>query len=189
MRHFVHRKQKKSQPGFTLVEMVVALAVAALILVGSAALMRYMVVATSQQSDQVLARLQVQYVGFWIGEDVVQAKNVELSDSTVGDLFVVTGVDEGNETYTVTYRIDVNMKDKMGRDLASLSRTKIGGEGAGTSIVAQYLDPSSTTCEYEKQSGNGTVLIFGVTALVDQRVASAKYEINPRAGNITLVGG
>jgi prepilin-type N-terminal cleavage/methylation domain-containing protein len=189
MRRIAYPKKNRSQPGFTLIEILVAVFIAAIILVGTVALTRYMVIATGEQSDQVLARLQVQYVGFWIGEDVVQAKNVELSDSTVGDLFVVTGVDNENEPYTVTYRIDVNMKDKLGRDLARLSRTKVGGEGAGTSIVAQYLDPSSTTCEYEKQSGNGTVLIFGVTALVDQQVARAKYEINPRAGNITLVAG
>jgi prepilin-type N-terminal cleavage/methylation domain-containing protein len=189
MRGIAYPKKNRSQPGFTLIEILVAIFIAALLLVGSVALTNYMTIAVGKQSDMVLARQQLQYVSFWIGEDVVQAKNVSLSDSKVGDLFSLTGKDQGNETYTVTYSVDVNMKDKLGRDLASLSRTKIGGDGAGTSIVAQYLDPSSTICEYKKQSGNGTVLILSVTAVVDQQAASGTFEINPRAGNITLVAG
>ncbi len=186
MSRFAYRKQKRGQPGFTLIEMVVALAVAALILVGSAALMHYMVVATSNQSDQTTANLQVQYVSFWIGGDVVQAQTISLGNSTVsGFPLVLTEAAQDGGNYTVTYSVE-GMKDKLGRDLLTLSRARAG---AGNITVAQYLDPASTQC-FQKQSGNGTyMLVLNVTAVVDQKQTSGRYEISPRAGNVTWVSG
>jgi len=200
---FVYRKQnKRSQPGFTLVEIVVALAVGAVILVGAAALMYYMVVGTGEQSDQVTARLQVQYVSFWIGEDVVQAQSISLSNYTtdagytvVGFPFVLTLEDPQAGTYTVTYGVK-DMKDNLGRDLLSLYRYST--ENSGNITVAQYLDPQGTTMYQPQQVGSHQVgdetydtykLVLEVTAKVDQKQASGTYEINPRAGNFTWVSG
>ena len=189
MSRFRYREQKKrSQPGFTLIEMVVALAVAAVILVSTVALGRYIVVATADQSDQVLARLQVQYVSFWIGEDVVQAQDVTIGNSTYYflRLYSDTSPDPDGGEQWVEYHVE-DMKDKVNGNLWRLYRkTK-----SGTTVVAEYLDTSLTRC-YQKQSGNGTlldVLVLDVTAKVDQRESSGTYEINPRAGTVTWVGG
>lgn len=196
MSRFVYLKQKYgSQPGFTLVEVVVALAIAAIILGSIAALMYYMVVTTGEQSDQVTARLQVQYVSFWIGEDVVQAGNISLGNYTtdsgykvVGFPFVLECVDKDKVNYTVTYGVQ-DMKDNLGRDLLSLYRYST--KNSGNATVAQYLDPLSTRCQ-RGQLGNGTllnVLKLDVTAMVNQKESSGTYEISPRKGNVTWVGG
>jgi prepilin-type N-terminal cleavage/methylation domain-containing protein len=199
----VCRKQRKrSQLGFTLVEIVVALAVAALVLVGAAALMYYMVVGTGEQSDQVTARLQVQYVSFWIGEDVVQAQSISLGNYTtdagykvVGFPFVLGCVDKDDVNYTVTYGVQ-DMKDNLGRDLMSLYRYSTENSNSGNITVAQYLDPQGTECQFQQvgshQVGNETYdtykLVLEVTAMVNQRESSGTYEINPRAGNVTVGG-
>jgi len=191
---FAYRKQNRRQPGFTLIELVVALAIAAIIIGGIVALGRYMVVGTREQSDQVLARLQVQYVSFWIGEDVVQAGNISLGNYTtdagykiVGFPFVLECVDKYDINYTVTYGVQ-DMKDNLGRDLLSLYRYST--KNSGNATVAQYLDPLSTRCQ-RSQSDDGTllnVLKLDVTAMVNQKESSGTYEISPRAGNVTWVG-
>jgi len=202
---FAYRKQKKrSQLGFTLVELVVAISVGAVVLVGAAALMYYMVVGTGEESDQWLADLQVQYVSFWIGEDVVQAQSISLSNYTtdagytvVGFPFVLTLTLEDPQagTYTVTYGVK-DMKDNLGRDLLSLYRYST--EDSGNLTVAQYLDPQGTTMYQPQQIGSHQVgdetydtykLVLEVTAKVNQKQASGIYEISPRAGNFTWVSG
>jgi len=192
---FAYRKQNRRLPGFTLIELAVALAIVAIIIGGIVALGRYMVVGTREQSDQVLARLQVQYVSFWIGEDVVQAGNISLGNYTtdsgykvVGFPFVLECVDKDKVNYTVTYGVQ-DMKDNLGRDLLSLYRYST--KNSGNVTVAQYLDPLSTRCQ-RGQLGNGTllnVLKLDVTAMVNQKESSGTYEISPRKGNVTWVGG
>jgi len=196
MSSFRYREQKKRrQPGFTLIEMVVALAVAAIVLVSTIALGRYIVVATGDQSDQVLARLQVQYVSFWIGEDVVQANTVKIGNITEdrwhGDpisseyiLFLYRNTWPDDKT--VEYYIYEDTKN----NLWSLYRTVWeAGEPEATTVVAEYLDPLSTRL-YQKQSADGAyVLELDVTAVVDQKQTSGTYEIHPRAGNVTWESG
>src|SRR4030042_3101090 len=69
-----------SQRGFTLAELMIALAVSAFIVTGALTLFSNMIIRTAEDQDKTMAALQVQYVGFWVGEDVVQAQTIELSD-------------------------------------------------------------------------------------------------------------
>jgi prepilin-type N-terminal cleavage/methylation domain-containing protein len=200
----VYRKQnKRSQPGFTLVEIVVALAIAAIILGSIAALMYYMVVTTGEQSDQVTARLQVQYVSFWMGEDVVQAQHME-SENSAGDAilmkkgFPLTITWESDEgiSYSVIYDVE-----NTGRKPWQLTREyKVNEEIVGNSTVSEYLVPWSAQGENDvgtwcdiKNEGNATnpryIVTVTAAAVVDRAKASGAYEINPRAGNVTWVEG
>jgi prepilin-type N-terminal cleavage/methylation domain-containing protein len=197
------RRKKTGSPGFTLVEMVVALVVAGLILVGSAALMRYMVVATGQQSDQVLARLQVQYVGFWISQDVVQAQHMEIENSSGNATLMKKGFpltitwegDDGNNN-TVVY----NLQDSGQKPWELTRELKVNGVSKGISVVSQYLVPWSaqgltdqgTWCVVNNE-GNETnpryTVLLTAAAQVDLAEASGTYNISPRPkdGNITLL--
>jgi prepilin-type N-terminal cleavage/methylation domain-containing protein len=195
------KQRKRNQPGFTLIEMLIALAISMIIVIGTAAFMQHMLSVTADHSDKKLAQIEVHYVGFWIGEDVAQAQSITLANSTV-DGYPIQGFpitlswtnpDDGNTT--IVYSVE-SMKDKLGRTLLKLNRTK---DDTGTSTIAEYLDPSlddtgtpKTRCYQKTEIGDQTVLtdvlVLEVTAQVDRRVESGRYEIFPRAysaGNVT----
>ena len=191
-RLFAYWEGRRGQVGFTLAELMIALAVSAIIMVSSTAILWHLVVKTADTTNQAVANLQVQYVSSWISEDIVQAQEVELSgNSTTGNFPLIIKWTMPEET-TITYSVE-NMKDKLARDLWRLNRT----DGTGTSMVAEYLTPQSTgLCKLPdiNDGGNITqvnVLRLQVGALVDDGKARAFYEINPRAnqGNITWVVG
>ena len=201
MSRFVYLKQKYgSQPGFTLVEVVVALAIAAIILGSIAALMYYMVVTTGEQSDQVTARLQVQYVSFWMGEDVVQAQEIVVENSTgnaelgmKGFPLTITWENDEEISYSVIYDVE-----NTGQNPWQLTREyKVNGELVGNSTVSEHLVPWSAQGENEvgtwcdiKNEGDATdpryIVTVTAAAVVDSAQASGTYEINPRAGNVTV---
>jgi hypothetical protein len=179
-----------------MVELMVAIAISAVILVGSGAALRAMLVSTGDSSDKVLARLEVQYANFWISEDVMQATEVyigNISDVsyptpfTFLQLFWNTWPYGEGQVHTVEYSIE-DMKDKLDRNLWRLYRTTDSDiTNPTTTVVAEYLDPLLTSCT-QKQLGNGTlinVLVLEVASQVDDKMASGSYEINPRASTVT----
>ena len=201
---FVYRKQnKRSQPGFTLVEVAVALAILTIILGSIAAIMYYMVVGTGDESDRWLANLQVQYVSFWIGEDVVQAQHIE-SENYAGDAilmkkgFPLTLTWESDEGISYSVIFDV---ENTGRNPWQLTREyKVYGEIVGNSTVSEYLVPWSAQGENDvgtwcdiKNEGDATnpryIVTVTAAAVVERAKASGTYQINPRPGNVTLVEG
>jgi prepilin-type N-terminal cleavage/methylation domain-containing protein len=195
------RWPRKGQPGFTLMELVVALMVSGILIVGTVAIFRILVVSSVSATNQAVANLQVHYADYWISQDVVQAGNITLGgNSTTGNFPLVITI-PGNITWagnsTVIYNVE-SMKDKLGNDLWRLNRTKIEADGTnGTSMIAEYLLPWSeipleiaqgnqgTRCILE---GNVTAheerVILQVGALVDKSVALARYEIHPRVTGI-----
>ena len=184
------KRGRCSQPGFTMIELVIAVAISAVILVGSGAALRALIVSTGDSSDKTLARLEVQYANFWIGDDVVQADEVTIGNITgvrypTPFLYIRNwniGYYEGHgEVQWVEYSVE-DMKDKLDRDLWRLYRKT----NSGTTVVAEYLDPLLTSCS-QKQLGNGTlvnVLVLEVASQVDNQSAKGSYEISPRASNV-----
>ncbi len=190
------KRSRCRQLGFTMVELVIAVAVSAVILVGSGAALRALIVSTGDSSDKTLARLEVQYANFWIGEDVMQATEVDIGNITDVSyptpftflrLFWNTWPYGEVQIHTVKYSVE-DMKDELGRNLWRLYRTT-DAETAHpkTAVVAEYLDPLLTRCS-QKQLGNGTlvnVLVLEVAAQVDDQRTSGSYEMSPRASTVT----
>lgn len=195
LKSLLRGQKARRQWGFTLVEMLIALAVAALVLTSTGAIFRYLVISTSARADQTTANHQVQYVSLWIGEDVVQA-NTQLSlgsSSVYGytvkgfpiDMFLLDK--EGGYSQVQYYVREMPANEKTrGNTLMSLYRTTDPFDPNSAMVVAEYLDPQGTTCELQKvgrlqQVGNETyILVLEVTARVDLAEASGTYQINPR---------
>ncbi len=165
------RQKRRGQLGFTLIELMIAIAVSAFIVVGSLVLLSHMIIVTAENRDETMAVLQVQYVGFWISEDVLQAQSVEVGDSN-GFPLTATWQEWDGDVNEVTYSVE--------GEVWTLTREhKVNGESYGTIVVGEYLDPSSTRCFWHETSED--VLVVEVTATVDRNEASSRYEVHPRA--------
>lgn len=181
------KQRKKSQLGFTMIEVVIAIAISAILLVGSVELVSHMVIASAKNRANTMSMLQVQYVGFWITEDVVQARadGVTLHDpenpgASHFPLTIQWTQWNGDEN-KIVYSID-------GSPLWTLTREqslKKNGQSVFTSYgnvtVGTSLDPAGTRCEWVTGGNATNVLELDVTANVDGKVATRTYEINPRS--------
>lgn len=165
------RQKRGSQLGFTLVEFLIAFAISAFIVVGAMMLLSHMIIVTAQNRDETTAVLQVQYVGFWISEDVLQAQSVKLGDSN-GFPLTVSWQEWDGDVNKVTYSVE--------GEVWTLKREhRVNGESYGTIVVGEYLDPGLTRCFWHETSDD--VLVVEVTAGVDLAEASGRYEVHPRA--------
>ena len=176
------KQRKKSQLGFTLVELMVAIAISAVIVGGTVELVSHMVIASAQNRANTMAMLQVQYVGFWVTEDAVQARpdGISLDDAQGFPLTIDWTAWNGDEN-KIVYSID-------GSPLWTLTREqslKKNGESVftsyGNTTVGQYLDPVGTRCAWVTGGNATNVLKLDVADNVDGKVAARTYEINPRS--------
>jgi len=174
------KQRKKSQLGFTLVEVVIAIAISAILLVGSVELVSHMVIASAKNRANTMAMLQVQYVGFWITEDVVQARadGVSPGDSP-GFPLTIEWTAWNGDLNQITYSVE--------GQVWTLSRhyqyTPKGGSviDKGTIVVGQSLDPAETWCKWVTGGSATNVLELHVSANVDGKIATRTYDINPRS--------
>jgi hypothetical protein len=177
------RSRARGPAGITMVELMVALAISALIVTGSLMLVRYMITAADTNRDKTVASLEVQYVGFWISEDAQQAQTVDVGPYQGFPLTLSwTELDElDNEIPNeVVYSLG-NMTDIFGNNLWRLERTQsVDSVSLGTSVVGKYLEPDSTEC-VESPHHFVSSLIVRVAATVDRSRANSTYEIHPRA--------
>jgi len=182
----------RGQAGLTLVELMVAIAISMLLVLGSLIFLRYMVTVADENRDKTLATLEVQYVGFWISEDVAQAQTIELGASQ-GFPLTMTWEDWGSSlSVTITYNVENMVEDEA---LWQLMRTREVKDGEAvlvdeTTLVAEYLIPWSdaeqtgTTCYrmvYDVEYDTMKSVVIEVAARADRSEASSTYEIYPRA--------
>lgn len=152
------KQERTDQAGITLVELVVAIALSALLLVGSVVILHHMLVVSAENADRTIARLQAQYVAFWIGEDVVQAQTISVCDSgnctggfplTMG--WTTRDEDETLVEYHVEYRlIDSGEKlvDSEENAWMLVREHKRNGLSNGNVTVAEFLIPWKTGNDY-----------------------------------------
>ena len=173
-------KRKRSQLGFTLAEVVIAIAVSAILLVGSVELVSHMVIATAKNRANTMAMLQVQYVGFWITEDVVQARADGVSlGGAQGFPLTVEWTAWNGDVNKITYSVE----GQVWKLTRHYQYTPKGGAviDKGTVVVGESLEPAGTSCEWVTGGNATNVLKLEVTANIDGKVATRTYEINPRS--------
>jgi hypothetical protein len=180
---------KHNEFGWTMTELIVVVAVSALIMAGTIVLLQHTVMVGAEHRHKTVANLQVQYVGFWISEDVMQAQLLEIGQSPEvdGQFLTVIWTEPDGAHNEVLYEVA-----EMGDDgLWQLTRTHTievdeVEEDLGTSIVGEYLDPESTSCQKMEYKEEGepkylSSLILEVTADCGDGEATSTYEIHPRA--------
>jgi prepilin-type N-terminal cleavage/methylation domain-containing protein len=161
---------RKNQQGFTLVELLVAIAIAGVITGGiTAAIMQIMTINHRASNHMVCVR-QVQQAGKEVSKDTLQAQNVTCGGES-GFPLTLTWTDYDGAQNVVVY--DVTEDNELQR-----SQT-VDDEPVSTTlpVIAKYIDPAETSCVWD-----GSVLTFTVTAAVGTESETRIYEIEPRPG-------
>jgi len=105
-------------------------------MVGTMTILRYAVVTTADNGDRTEAQIQAYYVGFWIGEDVVEATgNITVGnttwswdggDTTIVGFPITIPVKDGNVTYELQEVYDASDPDIVETELDGTIRRPWG---------------------------------------------------------------
>jgi len=164
----------KNQKGFTLIEVMITVAILAVIGVVIQAVI-VEVIQSNRTSNHMVAVRQVQQAGHRVSQDCIQAQNINTSNVTGGfPLTLKWTVWVGGEDYEVVY----NLTPPSGGVCQLERKETVGNNTPTTGVVAQYIEPpNSTECSW---NATEKVLTLSVTARVNLQTESRTYEIKPR---------
>ena len=157
----------KDQWGLTLVELMIAIALAGIVTAGITMTFAHVFSGSTRTSNHMTAVRQVQSAGYWVSQDALQAQNVTPDAGPSGFPLTLTWEWDGT-TNKVVYTIEDS----------KLQRTRsVDGVSTDTGVIAQYIDPDpeETKCVWD-----GKGLTFTVTTTVGGQSETRVYEVKPR---------
>ena len=166
MRYFVIAESGK-QKGYSLIEMVIYLALAGILGTGITTFAVQTITETNRSSAHMQAIQQLENAGYWVSRDVQMAQTVTPGPNA-GFPLQVNWTDANNNTFQVTFSISGGQ----------IQRSQVeNGMAPSQTLVAQSINaaPTLTSCSYE----NG-LLTFNVTATVGTSSISRIYQIKKR---------
>jgi len=152
---------KCGQKGYTLVELLIAITIMAMVSAAAGAGIFQIIRNTERNSNHMVAVLQVQNAEQRISRDAQMAQCVTAGNLTLTlpNFLILSWIDESSsEEYQVTYTLE----DMPGNTLKELRRNQsINGGDNTTSFVACQIDSDPTKTRCELTSG---ILILTLTA-------------------------
>lgn len=159
---------KRGQKGFTLVEVLVVVAILGVIAVPLAYTTITLLTNPARSNDENVVLQQVRNVGDWISRDVQMAKNVVFDDPSGFPLTMVIPVDtDENNDYSVDYLFDGN---KLKRQVYDSSQTLVS-----ENLIAEYVNTEDTTFDIR----DSNVYELTIKASKDEAVAEGSYQVTP----------
>jgi len=159
----------KNQRGFTLIEVLIAVAIGGAIAGAGSMATRQVITETVRNNNHEIAVRQVQNAGHWVTRDTQMAQSVLVGDE---DGFPLTltwqdwDEDEEDEIDPDEYQVVYSLEEVAG--VLKLKRehyTNRVDESTlpdATTYVAKYIDSDQTSCDFE----DPPMLAFTVTATV-----------------------
>lgn len=174
----------KNQLGFTLIEIMLVIAITGIITGGITTTIFQVFNTNLRCSNHMVAVRQVQSAGYWVSHDAQMAQQAPVIVESAGELESVTldWTDWDGNVYQVIYTLE----DMPSNGLKNLWRNHSVTDPiteqttvTETGIIAQFIDPAAqTSCVW-----GGGVLVFTVTATVQQQSETRIYRVIPRPGS------
>jgi len=164
------KKLNRGQQGFTLIEMLVAIALTSII--GTAAIMaiHQVLIGTVLSNDQNTVINQVRNAGYWIEHDALMAQSVNASGESEFSL-TLTWTDWDDDAHQVVYGLEPSPGE-----LKRLQRQEtINDTQVTTTTVGRYIDADNTSCHWD-----GEVLTVNITAQVGDKTETRTFQAKPR---------
>jgi prepilin-type N-terminal cleavage/methylation domain-containing protein len=171
----------RSCRGVTLIELLIAMSIGSLVVVGSSQILTQLFVLVPKANYSAMAMRQVEFAGHRIERDTTMAQTItptpDLFTLSTSTPLVISHVDWNSDTTTTTYSVNSShallrqeiVTNKSGVIISS-NQTSIA-DGI-TSITAQYTEPD--------QYNDRKILTLTITAQVGNSSASRIFKISPR---------
>jgi len=168
MTSVIFRRLNNNQKGFTLVELLVAIAVTAVIAPAVTATIYQLYSVYAQVTNRVTVNNQVANAVQWITSDSQMAQKITVENGTTPDLrlnLLKYGWD--NSVYNITYTITNG--NQLQREY--IKTDALGNTTEQSTIVAaRYVDAGNTSCSFSainSTASNFGILNFKITARIE----------------------
>jgi len=147
---------KQSEKGFTLIELIGAIAVMALIALAVTAVTFQVLKVAGQSNDQMTAIPQVQNAGYWISLDTQMAESIFVDNLEPPNFIILNWTEHDYEGGDPTYHWVTYFFEDLSDGIGKLKRNHRSSAGADDeTLIAQhiYYDPddpdnsSIATCD------------------------------------------
>ena len=169
---------KRNEKGFTLINLAVVIAISAIIAAGAGMTTAQIIQGSQHSRDWATAARQAQNVGYWLGQDILTAQTVNVTDDlgTADIEFVIMSWKdwETGETYDIRY-VWLDSADSLKKlKRKQLTCDEDGVEiGNKTTLIADNINTANLS------SDNGTWSLC-VEARSGEKSAAKEYEIYQR---------
>jgi len=170
-------KPVENQKGIALIELLVAIALTAIISTAAAMAIHQVITIVPRNNDQNTAINQVRNANHWLNFDIQSATPGSINDNPTAPKFLSMEQlewESGTGNWT-THTVDYSLEDMAGSSLKVLRRYYDSGV-AGT-LIARYIDPANTNCSWNSTE---KMLTMNITAQVGTRTETRTFEVKPR---------
>lgn len=168
-------KPHRSQKGFTLIELIIALAIASAIGVAVTMTAHSMITLPLMSNDSNTAINQVRTAVNWINKDVQGAAPSSVNTTLDAPGFFIVSLQEWDSGTWSTHDITYSLEDMAGTSLKELWRDY--DSGTTRNLIAQFIDPDNTNCSWDVDA---SVLTVVITATVGDETETRTIQVKPR---------
>ena len=168
-------KKRKKQRGVTLIELIVALAIASAIGVAATMTAHNMITIPYMSNNSNTAINEVRSAVSWINRDVQGADPNFVNDAPASPGLFSISLQQWNSGVWITHNITYSLEDMAGTEMKQLWRDY--DNGTKRNPIAQFIDPDNTSCSWDSAEN---ILSVTITAAVSEETETRTFQVKTR---------